>query len=161
MKENLKHLDKLVDPSMITEDSLGNTRTDFEYEGGFSDLEEINERNKMQAVAGAISKEISFMREVIRQQEVVMKYGIDTAKSGKQWEGTPYWSSASGDILISDMGDDHLARIPRHLLNNKVINGVDDLPPNILAEIERRGFRVLDNCMVIQDHGFEAIEDGI
>lgn len=150
MREDLIHLQKLVKTDMIIEDSLGNHISEFDYDGGFSDQEEINEMNKYSAVAGALGKEISMMKEVIRQQGVIRKYGIDKAVSGKEWEGTPYWSSISGDILITDLKDDHLSRIPRHLFNNKVVKDSNDLPPKIVEEIRKRGFQLKKNCIVIK-----------
>lgn len=150
MKRNLYYLSNILDENMITEDSLGNINTEHNYEGGFSDQEEINEMKKCSAIAGAITKELEMMKEVIRQQESVDKYGIAYSKSGKAWENTPYWSSRDGDVLIEDLGDNHLARIPRHLYNNGVVSHKDDLPPNIVKEINKRGFKLLDNCVVIQ-----------
>lgn len=151
MKENLIHISRLIKDDMVIEDSLGNISDNFEFEGGFSDQEEINEQNKYSAVAEALGAEISFVKENIRQQHVVEKYGIDISESGKEWEGTPYWSSAEGDILISDLEDNHLSRIPRHLYNNGVVKNSKDLPPKIVEEITKRGFKLLGNCIVLKN----------
>jgi len=150
-KENLVFLQKIITEDIVIEDSLGNVKTEHDdYKGGFSDLEEINEMKKMAAVASAIDSEIGLIKEAIRQQSVVAKYGIDKAESGKEWEGTPYWSSVNGNILVSDLKDNHLAKIPRHLYNNGVVKSSKDLPPKLVDEIKKRGFKLLNNCVVIQ-----------
>ena len=148
-KKNLKYLSNLIDEDMVTEDSLGNNITDFSFEGGFNDQEENNKMNKYSSVANSILKEINNIKECKRQQNVINNYGIDKAISGKEWEGTPYWSSVDGDMLIKNLKDNHLAKIPRHLYNNKVVKDSYDLPPKIVEEIKKRGFKLLKNCVVI------------
>ena len=143
MKEYLFNLSKNLDANMITEDSLGNIIDVTDYENnyeGFSDQEEINHKRKMEAIIGAIDKEIQMFSN--------SEYGSIKAESGKVWENTPYWSSRGGDILISELENNHLCRIPRRLFNNKIVKNSKDLPPQIVKEIKKRGFQLFNNCIV-------------
>ena len=137
MKENLKLISDLVTEGMIFEDSLGNFDYDFTSDA-FSDNEETNHLNKMTAVHMALTKEIERCRPVPTVE----------AESGKLWKDTKYWTSANGDILVSDLGDTHLSRIPRFLYNHGIVENSRDLPPVIVEEIKKRGFTLNNDCTV-------------
>ena len=134
---NRRLISDILTPDMVTEDSLGNSNYEFEQDF-FSDSEETNQIAKMKAISVSLASEIERFRPV----------NIVTSESGKAWENTEYWSSKDGDILISNLEDKHLSRIPRHLYNNGIVKNSKDLPPRIVEEIAKRGFILSNNCIV-------------
>jgi len=135
MKRDLYFLNKQLDESMILTDGMSYSDGEPSESEFFSDEQENAQRSKMNALTSSISKEINSLPK----RDILNK--LDTGE---------YWLSKDGLIKFSDMGSDHLARLPRYLFNSGKITNKSEIPIGLVNEINKRGFKILDSCVVIQ-----------
>ena len=95
----------------------------------FSDSEELNALNKYETLQCAISSEIDRVRK----------------------DNLLYWESLDGTVKeIAELNTRHLCCLPRHLYNTGRARSKEDVPKRIVDVLNSRGFKVLDNCVVVK-----------